>query len=121
MANKLAIIGYGGMGGWHHKCISQNVPQINITGVYDVRSEAAEKALNSQLEQVTPRVQSQLAARDYTGALTALAALREPVDTFFNDVMVNAEDPALRANRLALLGALHQQMNCVADISRLAA
>jgi glycyl-tRNA synthetase beta chain len=83
--------------------------------------EAAEKALNAQLEQVTPRVQSQLAAHDYTGALTALAALREPVDTFFNDVMVNAEDAALRANRLALLGALHQQMNCVADISRLAA
>ncbi|SIO59883.1 glycyl-tRNA synthetase beta chain [Burkholderia sp. GAS332] len=84
-------------------------------------TEAAEKALHAQLEQVAPRVQSQLAVRDYTGALTALAALREPVDTFFNDVMVNAEDPALRANRLALLGALHQQMNCVADISRLAA
>jgi glycyl-tRNA synthetase beta chain len=83
--------------------------------------ESAEKALHAQLEQVAPRVQTQLAARDYTGALTALAALREPVDTFFNDVMVNAEDPALRANRLALLGALHQQMNCVADISRLAA
>jgi glycyl-tRNA synthetase beta chain len=83
--------------------------------------EAAEKALYAQLQQVAPRVQSQLAAHDYTGALTALAALREPVDTFFNDVMVNAEDPALRANRLALLGALHQQMNCVADISRLAA
>ncbi|RKE26005.1 glycyl-tRNA synthetase beta chain [Paraburkholderia sp. BL23I1N1] len=84
-------------------------------------TEAAEQALHAQLEQVAPRVQSQLAVRDYTGALTALAALREPVDTFFNDVMVNAEDPALRANRLALLGALHQQMNCVADISRLAA
>ncbi|MFL9964566.1 glycine--tRNA ligase subunit beta [Paraburkholderia sediminicola] len=83
--------------------------------------ETAEQALHAQLEQVAPRVQTQLAARDYTGALTALAALREPVDTFFNDVMVNAEDPALRANRLALLGALHQQMNCVADISRLAA
>jgi glycyl-tRNA synthetase beta chain len=84
-------------------------------------TEAAEKALHAQLEQVAPHVQSQLAVGDYTGALTALAALREPVDTFFNDVMVNAEDPALRANRLALLGALHQQMNCVADISRLAA
>jgi glycyl-tRNA synthetase beta chain len=83
--------------------------------------EGAEKALHAQLEQVAPRVQSQLAERQYTGALSALAALREPVDTFFNDVMVNAEDPALRANRLALLGALHQQMNCVADISRLAA
>jgi glycyl-tRNA synthetase beta chain len=83
--------------------------------------ESAEQALHAQLEQVAPRVQSQLAQREYTGALSALAALREPVDTFFNDVMVNAEDPALRANRLALLGALHQQMNCVADISRLAA
>ncbi|WP_118180927.1 glycine--tRNA ligase subunit beta [Paraburkholderia phosphatilytica] len=83
--------------------------------------EAAEKALHAQLEAVTPAVQSQLAERRYTGALSALAALREPVDTFFNDVMVNADDPALRANRLALLGALHQQMNCVADISRLAA
>ncbi|CAM2180562.1 glycine--tRNA ligase subunit beta [Paraburkholderia sacchari] len=83
--------------------------------------ESAEKALFTQLEQVAPRVQTQLAAREYTGALTALAALRETVDTFFNDVMVNAEDPALRANRLALLKALHRQMNSVADISRLAA
>lgn len=95
----------------------------SVTGgvLVTLLTEAAEKALHAQLEQVAPRVQSQLAVRDYTGALTALAALREPVDTFFNDVMVNAEDPALRANRLALLGALHQQMNCVADISRLAA
>ncbi len=84
-------------------------------------TENAEKALYAQLEQVAPRVESQLAAREYTGALTALAALRETVDTFFNDVMVNAEDPALRANRLALLKALHRQMNSVADISRLAA
>ncbi|MDR5756030.1 glycine--tRNA ligase subunit beta [Caballeronia sp. LZ035] len=83
--------------------------------------EAAEKNLYAQIEQVTPRVQSTLAARNYTEALTALAALREAVDTFFNDVMVNAEDPALRNNRLALLNALHQQMNCVADISKLAA
>ncbi|MDR5751610.1 MULTISPECIES: glycine--tRNA ligase subunit beta [unclassified Caballeronia] len=83
--------------------------------------EAAEKALHAQLEQVAPRVQSQLAERNYTEALSALAALRDAVDTFFNDVMVNAEDPALRSNRLALLGALHQQMNCVADISKLAA
>ncbi|BBU26652.1 glycine--tRNA ligase beta subunit [Burkholderia sp. THE68] len=83
--------------------------------------EAAEKNLYAQIEQVTPRVQSQLAARNYTEALSALAALRESVDTFFNDVMVNAEDPALRNNRLALLNALHQQMNCVADISKLAA
>ncbi|WP_277187320.1 glycine--tRNA ligase subunit beta [Caballeronia sp. BR00000012568055] len=83
--------------------------------------ESAEKNLYAQIEAVTPRVQSTLAARNYTEALTALAALRESVDSFFNDVMVNAEDPALRNNRLALLNALHQQMNCVADISKLAA
>ncbi|CAH2786905.1 MAG: Glycyl-tRNA synthetase beta chain (EC [uncultured Caballeronia sp.] len=83
--------------------------------------EAAEKALYAQLEQVAPRVQQQLAERNYTEALSALSALRDAVGTFFNDVMVNAEDPALRNNRLALLGALHQQMNCVADISKLAA
>jgi glycyl-tRNA synthetase beta chain len=83
--------------------------------------EAAEKALAAQLEQVAPLVQKQLADRNYTEALSALSALRDAVDTFFNDVMVNAEDPALRSNRLALLGALHQQMNCVADISKLAA
>src|SRR5580698_1546751 len=83
--------------------------------------ETAERALYAQLEQVAPRVQQQLASRNYTEALSALSALRDAVDTFFNDVMVNAEDPALRNNRLALLGALHQQMNCVADISKLAA
>ncbi len=87
----------------------------------DLLAEAAEKNLYTQIEQVTPRVQSQLAARNYTEALSALAALREAVDTFFNYVMVNAEDPALRNNRLALLNALYQQMNCVADISKLTA
>ncbi|MEX3956637.1 glycine--tRNA ligase subunit beta [Trinickia sp. EG282A] len=83
--------------------------------------EAAEKALNDELRKVAPAVQLQLAQRDYTRALSALATLRDPVDTFFNDVMVNADDEALRKNRLALLAALHAQMNCVADISKLAA
>ena len=83
--------------------------------------EDAEKTLSDALGKVAPAVQSQLAERDYTRALSALAALRAPVDTFFNDVMVNAEDEALRKNRLALLAALHAQMNCVADISKLAA
>jgi glycyl-tRNA synthetase beta chain len=52
--------------------------------------------------------------------LRELAALRVPVDAFFDDVMVNAPEPALRANRLALLAALHSAMNRVADLSRLA-
>jgi glycyl-tRNA synthetase beta chain len=83
--------------------------------------EPAERSLSEQLKKVSPTVQAQLEQRDYTRALSALAALRDPVDTFFNDVMVNAEDAALRQNRLALLAELHTQMNCVADISKLAA
>jgi glycyl-tRNA synthetase beta chain len=83
--------------------------------------EPAERSLSEQLKRVTPAVQAQLEQRDYTRALSALAALRDPVDTFFNDVMVNADDAALRQNRLALLAELHAQMNCVADISKLAA
>ena len=83
--------------------------------------EPAEKSLHERLGQVRPTVQTQLGQRDYTRALSALAALRDPVDTFFNDVMVNVDEDALRRNRLALLAALHAQMNCVADISKLAA
>ena len=63
----------------------------------------------------------QIAAGDYTASLQALAALKAPVDAFFDQVMVNADDPALKANRLALLHRLHQTMNRVADLSRLAA
>ncbi len=58
---------------------------------------------------------------DFAGTLKALARLRDDVDAFFNDVMVMAEDPALRNNRLALLSELHGMMNRVADISKLAA
>jgi glycyl-tRNA synthetase beta chain len=83
--------------------------------------EPAERALFEQLHNVTPTVQGRLGSRDYTGALSALASLRDAVDTFFNDVMVNADDAALRANRLGLLARLHELMNCVADISKLAA
>ena len=58
---------------------------------------------------------------DYTASLQALAVLKAPVDAFFDGVMVNAEDAALRTNRLGLLASLHQAMNRVADLSRLAA
>ncbi|MGL4751013.1 MAG: DALR anticodon-binding domain-containing protein, partial [Aeromonadaceae bacterium] len=59
------------------------------------------------------------AAGDYQAALTRLAALREPVDTFFNEVMVMADDEALKANRLALLNNLRNLFLQVADISLL--
>jgi glycyl-tRNA synthetase beta chain len=83
--------------------------------------EPAEVALGTALAEVSPRAGAAFAAGDYTGALLALAALRAPVDRFFDDVMVNAEDPALRANRLGLLATLHAAMNRVADLSRLSA
>jgi glycyl-tRNA synthetase beta chain len=62
----------------------------------------------------------QFEAGDYSDSLQTLAALREPVDTFFDGVMVNAEDLDLRLNRQGLLKSLHVVMNRVADLSRLA-
>jgi len=83
--------------------------------------EAAELALQAALDQVKPKADAAFAAGDYTGSLQSLAALRVPVDAFFDSVMVNADDPALRNNRLGLLAILHQAMNQVADISKLSA
>ena len=82
--------------------------------------EAAEIALDRALATIAPDADARFASGDYAGSLRSLAALREPVDAFFDTVMVNADDPALRANRLALLARLHAAMNRVADLSRLA-
>ena len=83
--------------------------------------ESAEQALHAAMQAVLPQADAQFAAGDYTASLQTLAALRAPVDAFFDGVMVNADDAALKANRLALLHQLHQAMNRVADLSRLAA
>jgi len=83
--------------------------------------EAAEKALFVAMQTVVPQADAWFAAKDYTASLQALAALRAPVDAFFDGVMVNADDPALKANRLALLQQLHSAMNRVADLAKLAA
>ncbi len=82
--------------------------------------EDAEKALYLAMGQILPQADAQFAAGDHTQSLQTLAALREPVDAFFDGVMVNAEQLDLRLNRLGLLSALHQAMNRVADLSRLA-
>ena len=86
-----------------------------------LRAEPAEKALADALKLIAPRADSAWAAGQYAESLQALAALKAPVDAFFESVMVNAEDPALKANRLGLLATLHAAMNRVADLSRLAA
>ncbi|HEX7455715.1 MAG TPA: DALR anticodon-binding domain-containing protein, partial [Gallionella sp.] len=83
--------------------------------------ESAEQALHQALSRIAPEADAAFNAGDYTASLQALAGLREPVDAFFDSVMVNSDDLALRANRLALLAQLHTAMNQVADLSRLAA
>jgi len=83
--------------------------------------EGAEIALSDALVDVVPRADAAFETGDYAESLQALAALRAPVDAFFDRVMVNADDPALRANRLGLLAKLHRAMNRVADISKLSA
>ncbi|MFY3311468.1 glycine--tRNA ligase subunit beta [Achromobacter ruhlandii] len=82
--------------------------------------EPAEKALLAAIVALKPKAQEAIDAGDFAANLRTLAQAREPVDAFFADIMVMAEDPAVRANRLALLGQLHTLMNQVADISRLA-
>jgi glycyl-tRNA synthetase beta chain len=84
-------------------------------------TEPSERALCDALDQVRPGATSRFDAGDYTGSLTLLAQTRDAVDAFFNDVMVMAEDPQQRANRIALLRELHRIMNNVADLSKLAA
>jgi len=82
--------------------------------------EPAEIALNDALSKVKPEADKLFEGGDYTASLKSLAALKGPVDAFFDNVMVNADDPALKANRLGLLATLHQAMNRVADLSKLA-
>ncbi|HTP40157.1 MAG TPA: glycine--tRNA ligase subunit beta [Steroidobacteraceae bacterium] len=81
--------------------------------------EGAERALFLALQGVRHSVPGQIAAGEYGAALAGLAALRAPVDAFFDDVMVMDPDPALRANRLALLGSLRELFAGIADLSRL--
>jgi glycyl-tRNA synthetase beta chain len=83
--------------------------------------EAAEIALHKAMGEVVPKANTQFESGDYTASLQTLAALRAPVDDFFNGVMVNAEQMDLRLNRLGLLATLHNAMNRVADLSKLAA
>jgi glycyl-tRNA synthetase beta chain len=79
-----------------------------------------EKVLHNAIKTISIRADKSLMDGDYTANLQALAALKTPVDAFFDKVMVNAEDLALKANRLGLLATLHHAMNRVADLSKLA-
>lgn len=82
--------------------------------------EPAERALFEALQVLAPQVVSHVEREAYGDALKAVAGVREAVDAFFDGVMVMADDPAVRGNRLALLKSLSESLNAVADISRLA-
>ena len=83
-------------------------------------TETAEQDLHHAMQRLLPESEALFNAGDYTGSLQTLAALRAPVDAFFDDVMVNAEEMDVRLNRQGLLKCLHVAMNRVADLSRLA-
>ncbi|WP_411880700.1 glycine--tRNA ligase subunit beta [Polaromonas sp. YR568] len=83
--------------------------------------EDAEKGLYQAMQQLVPTANAQFEQGNYTASLQTLAALRAPVDSFFDGVMVNAEEADLRLNRQGLLRSLHVAMNRVADLSKLAA
>ena len=106
-----------------NKRIANILRQAEVTETGEVSEkrleEEAERALYDALVAAGKAVRPLLAERDYTRALKELAALRQPVDRFFDDVMVMADDAAVRENRLALLGALRALFLDVADISRL--
>ena len=91
------------------------IGEINLTACV----EPAEKALAEAVLALRTEVQPLIAKGDYTAVLDKLANLRAPVDSFFDNVMVNAEDPALRQNRLAILNTLQGLFLQVADISLL--
>ncbi|QLI81040.1 glycine--tRNA ligase subunit beta [Chitinibacter fontanus] len=98
------------------KKVEGEVPALNAA----LLQEAAEKDLFAALEAVQAPVTQALAANDFTNALKQLAALKAPVDAFFDGVMVMADDLAVRGNRLALLSNLAELMNRVAELSLLA-
>lgn len=80
----------------------------------------AEINLLKSLEALSPKLDQQFKSHDFIGLLQNLVALSQPIDQFFSDVMVMDEDLQLRQNRIALLNQLHQKMNLVADIGKLA-
>jgi glycyl-tRNA synthetase beta chain len=105
--------------------LKKNEEALTAAGGLSVKTEllqdTAEKNLAAAVNRVQPEIDAAFAKGDFAGTLKTLAQLRDDVDAFFNDVMVMAEDVALRNNRLALLSSLHGMMNRVADISKLAA
>jgi glycyl-tRNA synthetase beta chain len=100
--------------------ILKKAPEVDAHVSEVLLSEPAEQALYAAMNALAPRARDLFEAGDYTASLQTLAALREPVDAFFDAVMVNAEALDVRLNRQGLLKCLLEAMNRVADLSRLA-
>jgi glycyl-tRNA synthetase beta chain len=100
--------------------ILKKAPEVDGHVSEVLLKEPAEVALYQAMQQVTPQAHAQWEAGDYTASLKTLSVLREPVDAFFDGVMVNAEEMDVRLNRQGLLKSLHLAMNRVADLSCLA-
>ena len=101
--------------------ILKKAPKADSSQFYAAKMTLpAEKNLHLAIGQSVTQADAFYAQKNYTDSLKALAALRDPVDAFFNDVMVNDPDEDIRRNRLGLLNQLHDSMNRVADLSRLA-
>ena len=100
--------------------ILKKAPEVDAHVSALLLKEPAEIALHAAMGLVLPEAHKQFEAGDYTASLKTLAALRAPVDAFFDGVMVNAEEMDLRLNRQGLLKSLHVAMNRVADLSKLA-
>ncbi|MCZ8130942.1 MAG: glycine--tRNA ligase subunit beta [Steroidobacteraceae bacterium] len=101
------------------KAVEANVAVDATTLRSELLQDGAERELHAALERVRPAAERMLDARDYASAMQRLATLRTAVDAFFDKVMVMADDPAVRANRLALLAGLRTLFLRVADLSRL--
>ncbi len=84
-----------------------------------LRAEPEEKSLRAALDTAVPAATAAVAKENFAAAMTALASLRAPVDAFFEKVRVNADDPAVRTNRLRLLNRLREATLAVADFSRI--
>lgn len=92
---------------------------LSVNDALIARGPGEEQALGKALAEVEAAIAAPLAAEDFTGAMAELARLRAPVDAFFEAVMVNDADPAVRANRLALLTQIRDTLHRVADFSRI--
>ena len=97
--------------------LSKNVYNEKLIFNKALLIEPAEIALADSLESVEVRIQPMLSQSDYTNALVALAELRQPIDEFFDNVMVMADDESVKRNRLTLLSRLRSLFLCCADIS----